>query len=173
MKKIKRIAILGCPGSGKTRLAVKLNEILDIPVYHLDKHFRTRDSETIDYVDVRRRMKEIVNQETWIADGNYNKTSKMRLDNADLVIYFLYPVETCLKRAEQRFNETKGKQRFDEPPGLIDYEFDPSFKRYIETYHGTYDHLYLAYLKTHKIPHIILHTDEEVNKFLDKVKKWK
>lgn len=37
-EKLNRIAIIGLPGSGKSIFAVRLRNLLDIPVHHLDKH---------------------------------------------------------------------------------------------------------------------------------------
>ena len=33
----KRIVIVGCPGAGKSTLAIQLGELLHIPVFHLDQ----------------------------------------------------------------------------------------------------------------------------------------
>lgn len=34
-----KIAIIGCPGSGKSTIAKKLHERLNIPLYHLDQYY--------------------------------------------------------------------------------------------------------------------------------------
>lgn len=167
----RRIAIIGCPGSGKTTLARKLHALTGLPVYHLDYYFRVRNEEDIDIADVRRRMKSIAAKKTWIIDGNYNRTMDIRLARADFVIYFAHPTRECLKRAKRRFEETKGRQRFDAPPGMIDTELDLSFMEYIRTFRRTYDKKYLTILKERKIPHIILHDDAEGDAFLAQVEK--
>ena len=43
MEEVKRIAIFGLPGSGKSTFAVKLGKIMDMPVHHLDKHMFIAD----------------------------------------------------------------------------------------------------------------------------------
>lgn len=35
---MKKFAIIGLPGSGKSTFSVKLGKILNIPVHHLDRH---------------------------------------------------------------------------------------------------------------------------------------
>lgn len=37
-EKLKRIAVIGLPGSGKSTFATRLGKTLRIPVHHLDKH---------------------------------------------------------------------------------------------------------------------------------------
>jgi len=34
-----KVAIIGCPGSGKSKLALQLHKNLQIPLYHLDQYF--------------------------------------------------------------------------------------------------------------------------------------
>lgn len=36
-----KIIVIGCPGSGKSVLVKRLNEILNLPVLHLDKIYHT------------------------------------------------------------------------------------------------------------------------------------
>lgn len=169
----RRIAIIGSPGSGKTTFAVKLHEILGLPLYHLDRYFRVPDEiwDKTDYEDVGKRMRELADRDEWIIDGNYNRTMDIRLKRADFVIYFSHPTKECLKRARQRFEETKGQQRFDQPIGMIDYELDQSFMDYIKTFKKTYDRKYLAKLRKMGIPHIVLRTDEEGDAFLEGLRK--
>ena len=42
-----RILVIGCPGSGKTRLARQLSEKLGLPVVHLDRLWWTGDWENV------------------------------------------------------------------------------------------------------------------------------
>ena len=37
-EKLKRIAVIGLPGSEKSTFATRLGKTLSIPVHHLDKH---------------------------------------------------------------------------------------------------------------------------------------
>ena len=40
---MKKVIVIGCPGSGKSTFSKKLNEITNIPLYHLDLMFWNND----------------------------------------------------------------------------------------------------------------------------------
>ena len=45
---MKKIIVIGCPGSGKSTLSKKLNEILGIPVVYLDMLYWNSDRTIVD-----------------------------------------------------------------------------------------------------------------------------
>ncbi|GFE17902.1 topology modulation protein [Streptomyces glebosus] len=83
---MKKVAIVGCGGSGKSDLGRKLAEILDAPVTHLDAAFYDDEWHALPmekFAEVQRRL---VAQPTWIIDGNYNSTLQIRLEACDTVV---------------------------------------------------------------------------------------
>ncbi len=86
-KKYKRISIIGSPGAGKTTLANKLEKITGLPAYHLDKYYLEKpnywDEHNLEWIDF---VKNLINKEAWIIDGNYSKTFDERFDISDLII---------------------------------------------------------------------------------------
>ena len=44
---MKKIIIIGCPGSGKSTFARKLSDITNIPLYHLDMIWHKPDKTTL------------------------------------------------------------------------------------------------------------------------------
>ncbi|MEU8526823.1 topology modulation protein [Streptomyces sp. NPDC048629] len=83
---MKKVAIVGCGGSGKSYLARELGRILDAPVTHLDAAFyddewNERPMER--FADLQR---ELVAQPRWVIDGNYNSTLQIRLEACDTVV---------------------------------------------------------------------------------------
>lgn len=123
---MKRIVILGCPGSGKSTVSKKLSQKLNIPVIHLDKLF-WRDG----WTNVSREEFDILlegelKKEEWIMDGNYSRTIPMRLARADTAVYFDYPTVTCLWRIIKRVITKHGISRSDmgnNCPERFDFEF--------------------------------------------------
>ena len=127
---MKKIIIIGCPGSGKTTFAEKLRDKTNLPLYHLDAIWHKPDQTHIPREDFDMRLKEILTQDTWIIDGNYQRTIERRLSACDTVILFDLPVELCLNGAISRI----GKGRYDMP--WIETDLSPEFKKQIEDFSG-------------------------------------
>lgn len=123
--------IIGCPGSGKTTFAEKLNKVTGLPLYHLDAIWHKPDKTHIPREDFDKRITEIFDTDQWIIDGNYKRTIEMRLRQCDTVFLFDLPTEVCLQGATERI----GKGRYDLP--WIETELDPEFKQFIEEFHKT------------------------------------
>ncbi len=122
---MQKVIILGCPGSGKTTFAEKLNKITGLPLYYLDAIWHKPDQTHISREDFDKCITEIFNTSEWIIDGNYNRTIEMRLQQCDTVFLFDLPTELCMQGAIERL----GKERYDLP--WIEKELSPSFKRSI------------------------------------------
>ncbi len=110
---MKKILILGNSGSGKTTLAREMGEILNIPVIHLDKFFWRPYWEPIPRCEWEKIVKDLLNRDTWIMDGNYHNTLEVRLPFADTVIYLQISTWKSLKRVFGRFFGNIGKCRPD------------------------------------------------------------
>lgn len=93
----KRISIIGGSGTGKTTLANKLGETLNLPVIHLDginyyDNWVERPKDERDKI-----ILEKIQQDKWVIDGTYRSTLKQRLDRSDLIIYLDYSTWTQVK----------------------------------------------------------------------------
>lgn len=83
---MKKVAIVGCGGSGKSYLARELGGILDAPVTHLDAVFFDEDWNPLSMEDFAAAQRDLVAQPTWVIDGNYNSTLQVRLEACDTVV---------------------------------------------------------------------------------------
>lgn len=125
---MQKICIIGCPGSGKSTFARKLQEITGLPICHLDLLHHKPDRTTVDRDEFVERLNEVLAKDRWIIDGNYNGTMDLRLAACDTVFFFDLPAEVCLAGVEAR----RGKVRPDMP--WIEMEEDPEFTAYIRSF---------------------------------------
>ncbi|MCH9628203.1 MAG: hypothetical protein S4CHLAM2_18580 [Chlamydiales bacterium] len=101
-ERLSKIMVFGLPGSGKSTFATQLAQHLDLPVYHLDKHFYIEDWVERDYQEFLAIQRSFVSQPMWLIDGNAMQSLEVRFQNADVAIYFRYPVFVCLWRMIRR-----------------------------------------------------------------------
>ena len=122
---MEKVVVIGSPGAGKSMFARKLSRMLHIPLYHLDMLWHKPDRTNVTREEFDKRVKEILQKEKWIIDGNYQRTLEMRLKECDTVFLMDFPVDICLSGVESRI----GKKREDMP--WIETEFDEEFKQWI------------------------------------------
>ena len=127
---MKKIIVIGCPGSGKSTLSRRLHEKTGIPLFHLDMIFWNADKTTVEKEIFIKRLTDILKQDEWIIDGNYNSTMEMRMEMCDTVFFLDYPLEVCLEGIKQR----RGRPRSDMP--WTETEEDAEFVEFIKNYNS-------------------------------------
>ena len=108
---MKKIIVIGCPGSGKSYFSKKLKDILNYPIYHLDLIWNKPDKTTISREEFDSILNKIFLEDTWIMDGNYQRTLEMRINACDTIILLDFDLEVSLEGATSRV----GQQRDDMP----------------------------------------------------------
>lgn len=127
---MERILIIGCSGSGKSRLARALKEKLGLPVVHLDQLWWKDGWEHVTREEFDSRLAMALNMEQWIIDGNFSRTIETRLPKCDTIIYLDFNRWECLLGMCQRVFGNYGKVRPDMSPGCPE-RFDPEFVKFI------------------------------------------
>ena len=117
--------VIGSPGAGKSTFARKLRDITGVPLFYLDMIFHRPDRTTVGRDEFDRELGRILTLESWIIDGNYQRTLPMRFEAAEKVFYFDLPTEECLRGAAARI----GTKREDLP--WVEMELDSDFRQYI------------------------------------------
>ncbi len=110
---MRRVLIIGNAGSGKTTFAVKLAEKTGLPLVHLDKIYWYGQWEHLSQEEFDKALQIELEKESWIIDGNFNRTLPHRLKYCDTVFFFDLPVTTCLWGITKRVLQSYGKTRSD------------------------------------------------------------
>ena len=129
---MKKIIVIGCPGSGKSTFSRKLHELTNIPLFHLDVMYWNSDRTTVDKAVFQERLRNTIQLDEWIIDGNYGGTMELRLQACDTAIFLDYPLAVCLDGIKKR----KGKVRSDMPWIENKDEEDAEFMEFIKNYHS-------------------------------------
>ena len=98
---MRRVAIIGCGGAGKTALSLELGRLLDLPVVHVDAHY-WRDSPASPTGHWPELHRQLVAGEAWIVDGMKPGVLAERLERADTVVFLDLPRRTCLRGLVER-----------------------------------------------------------------------
>ena len=124
----KRVAVIGCPGGGKSTFSRALRDRVDLPLYHLDAIYWRDDRTHLSREEFYPLMREIIAREEWIMDGNYNATLEWRISACDLLIFLDYPAEVCLEGVRAR----RGQKRSDMP--WVEEGDDEEFLEFIRAF---------------------------------------
>ena len=159
---MKKVIVIGCPGSGKSTVSRALHNKTGIPLYHLDMMYWNADKTTVEKNVFLERLSAVLEQDEWIIDGNYGSTMELRMAACDTVIFLDYPLDICLDGIRER----RGKPRSDMP--WIETEEDAEFIEFIKSYNEQQKPKVLELLEKYSDKNIvILGSREQADAFLN------
>ncbi|MCM3741305.1 DNA topology modulation protein [Oceanobacillus luteolus] len=165
---MKKVAIIGSGGAGKSTLARQLSEKIGIPVYHLDAILWKPNWVMTSKTEQRMIQNELITRESWIIDGNYGSTLDIRLNAADTIIYLDLPRTVCLYRAIKRRFQYRNRTRPDMAADCKE-KLDMEFLKWIWNYPKVKRPAILAMLKelSNEKNVIILSSRKEIKRFIE------
>ena len=159
---MRKVIVIGCPGSGKSTVSRTLHNKTGIPLYHLDMMYWNADKTTVEKSVFLERLSDVLEKDEWIIDGNYSSTMELRMAACDTVIFLDYPLDVCLDGIRER----RGKPRSDMP--WIETEEDLEFIEFIKNYNEQQKPKVLELLKKYSDKNIIiLESREQADAFLN------
>lgn len=162
---MKRAVVIGCSGSGKSVFSRKLRDVTGLTLYYLDMIWHKPDGTNILRDEFDEKLRSIISRDSWIIDGNYQRTLETRIKACDTVFLFDLPTEICIEGALSRI----GKRREDMP--WFENELDPGFRQWIESFRENQLPEIYRLLEKYKNGRqiVVFRTREQADKFIEKL----
>lgn len=167
-----KIIVIGCPGSGKSTMVFKMQEILKgYKVLHLDKVYHIDNETHISRDELRQIVYNFANSYSkWIIDGNYIATVEERIKLADTIILLDIDTQTCYQNA---INRAKKEKTSDMADGFDNSKIKDGFLDFISKFKNESLPKIMESYEKYKLEKnfIILHNYDEIDKFLKNLKE--
>ena len=143
----------------------KLRDVTGLTLYYLDMIWHKPDGTNISREEFDEKLRSIISRDSWIIDGNYQRTLETRIKACDTVFLFDLPTEICIDGALSRI----GKKREDMP--WFENELDPEFRQWIESFRANQLPEVYRLLEKYKNNReiVVFRTREQADKFIEKL----
>lgn len=161
--------IIGCPGSGKSRLSKLLSEQQSTPVLHLDYIYHIDNFKHISRAELKTMVESFATiHDKFIIDGNYGSTMEWRLQFCDTVILLDMDTSVCVDNVIKRMSDAS---RDDMAEGFDNSIMDEDFLEFVKTFRDRKIPGIKELLLKHNIKTIVLRDYEEIDSFLEETEK--
>jgi adenylate kinase family enzyme len=171
---MRRVAIIGPSGAGKTTLALELGRRLGIELVELDRLFWKPGWVATPIDECERIQRTALQAESWIVDSASPRALRTRLEAADTIVFLDPPPLLCAVRAFFRRIRARGRARAEIAPGCNLSRLDRAIAKRL-TYAWRYRHelrpLFLRELRRLERQRriVVLRTSREVRDFVASV----
>lgn len=161
---VKKVIIIGSPGSGKSTFARALCEKTGLPLHYLDMMYWNADRTTVAKDVFLSRLNEALSGDRWIIDGNYGSTMELRFAACDTVFFLDYDTQVCLDGIRMRH----GKASPDMP--WVELTEDTEFLDFVRKYREESRPKVLSLIEKYSDKNVIVFkTREESDFFLENI----
>jgi hypothetical protein len=172
---VRRVALLGPAGAGKSWLGRRLADILEVPVIHLDRLYWKPGWVATPDPEWREIQLQELERDSWIADGiqeGLNDVS-LWLDAADAIVFMdASPLTSVWRVTKRRLESSDGPEMpADCKPAPL-YKAFPRFLSFLWAYRTSVRPEVLADLaaREERQKVVILRNEEDVQRFLSSAK---
>ena len=166
---MRRIIVVGCQGSGKTCLALKLGRKLGLPTVHLDVLYWRPGWKASDTASFRTRVADAIAGDSWVVDGSFSGLAfDLTLARADTLVIIDRPRWLCQWRIAWRSAFDRDQMRPDLPEGCpeqFDWNLIREAWRYNADRRPTIEAERLKYGAA--VPVVRLSRDREIENFIN------
>lgn len=123
---MRRVAVIGSGGAGKSTLARELGRAIGLPVVHMDREFWRPGWVEPDPAEWKARVEALAAAEAWVMDGNYGGSMEPRFQRADTIVFLDMPRSVCVYRVLKRRLMFRNQARPDMAPGCnerVEWQF--------------------------------------------------
>lgn len=165
---MKRVAVVGCPGSGKSTFCRRLANKVKLPIIHLDTYYHDKSKAYFEAQDLEAWKvicTQLASEDKWIIDGNFGATFEERFARADTIVFFDYPRYLCIWRIFKRRIKFHNRPR-PEMPDDWQERFDYGFMRYVWNFKKQSRHKIIDALHVTNADFIVLKHPRDAEKYL-------
>jgi adenylate kinase family enzyme len=127
---MKRVTVVGPPGSGKSTIAGQIAHVIGCAPVYLDALFWQPGWVRTPREQFLARHAETIVAERWVIDGVYRAGMNDRLAAADTIVFLDLPRRICIWRVIKRRVLYRGQTRPDMAPGCPE-QLDRAFILYV------------------------------------------
>ncbi len=169
---MRRVLVIGSGGAGKSTVAKRLGELLNIEVKHLDRAYWRAGWVEPSKEEWLKTVAELASADSWIMDGNFSGTLEQRLKSCDTVVFLDMPRLLCLWRVLKRRVLYRKGSRPDMAEGCPE-QLNLEFVSWIWNYSQRSRPKVVRLLKEHSEGKQVvwLRSNAEVEKFLWTIKR--
>ena len=162
---MRKVIVIGCPGSGKSTFSRALHAATGLPLHHLDRMYWNVDGTEAPKSAFMERLRWALAGESWIIDGNYGSTMEMRMELCDTVFFLDYPLDVCMDGIKSR----RGRERTD-MPCVLPEDDDDEFIEFISSYNSVSRPAVMELLRKYAHKRIHIFKDRsEADEFLSQI----